>query len=1063
MTRWIVGSSLKFKLLVLAVAAALMALGIDQLRSMPVETFPEFMPTRVEVQTESLGLSAEEVEQLLTNPLEQEFFNGIPWLAELRSSSLPGLSSIEMIFEPGTDMIKARQVVQERLTMVTALPQAMSKPPFVVQPVASTNRLMMIGLSSKDVSLIDMSVLARWTVAPRLMGIPGVANVAIFGLRDRQLQVLVDPAKLRASGVSMDQVIRTTGNALWASPLTYVEASTPGMGGFIDTANQRIEIQHNQPIKTAQDLAKVTVQGTEAKPLRLGDVAQVVEGHQLLIGDAVVNDAPSLMLVVERFPGANVRDVSGAVEDALRAMQPGLAGIQIDTTVYRPANFIEKLIDNLTTALLIGLVLLVLALVTFLFDWRAALISIATIVMSAATAVWVLSAFNVDLNMMIIAGLVMAIAVIVDDAIVTVDSIRRRLRQRHREQGDDSLTRDSRAATIIAACVETRGPLFVATVIIAVSAVPLLVFSGVTGSLLKPVALAYGLAILASMVVAMTIAPALALILLSRASIEGRESPVARWLERGYAAVVTRFIRRRVWTYAVVGLVVVAGLAVVPVLGGRPLTPRLQDRDLLIHWEGAAGTSQGEMDRVMAAATRELRSIPGVRNVGAHVGRALTSDQVVTVNSGQLWVSIDPGADYNTTRAAIQEVVDGYPGFRSDVMTYADQRLRQARTTRAEKDLVVRVYGSDYAVLNAKAEEVRKSIAGVKGLADPQVKTQANQPTVEIEVFIDAAARHGLKPGDVRRAAATLISGITAGQLFENQKVYDVVVWGTPPVRHSLTSIRELLIDTPRGDQVRLGDVADVRIRPNPNVIRHDKVSRSIDVVADVRGRSLNAVTADVERRLQRVTFPREHHLEVLSDAQARQSSRQLALLYIIAAAIAIFFLLQAGFGSWRLACLFFLLLPVSLAGGVLVAAVRGDDVSVVSLLGLLTVLAIAARGGILQIKHYQHLEQEEGKSFGPDLVLLGSLQRFSPTVMTFLATGLALAPLMIFGTVSGLEIVGPMSAVILGGLVTATALNLFVLPTLYLRFATRSQPRVGPPPDVADQQPEPSPAPARV
>jgi Cu/Ag efflux pump CusA len=301
-----------------------------------------------------------------------------------------------------------------------------------------------------------------------------------------------------------------------------------------------------------------------------------------------------------------------------------------------------------------------------------------------------------------------------------------------------------------------------------------------------------------------------------------------------------------------------------------------------------------------------------------------------------------------------------------------------------------------------------------------------------------------------------MISGITAGSLFETQKIYDVVVWGTPPVRRSLTSIRELLIDTPRGSQVRLGEVADVRIRPNPNVIRHDAVSRSIDV-ADVHGRSLNAVTADVERRLQQVTFPREHHLEVLTDAQVRQSSRQLALLYIIATAIAIFFLLQAGFGSWRLADLFFLLLPVSLAGGVLAAAVRGDAVSVASLLGLLTVLAIAARGGILQIRHYQRLEQE-GKSFGPDLVLLGSLQRFNPTVMTFLATGLALAPLMFFGAVSGLEIVAPMSTIIVGGLITAAVINLFVLPTLYLRFAPRSQPKVGPPPDVVGQQPEPSP-----
>ena len=438
MMRWIVGSSQKYQRLVLAVAVALMAFGFVQLRNSSVEALPEFGPVRVDVQVEALGLSAEEVENLITNPMENEFFNGIPWLAKLESRTIPGLSSMEMTFEPGTDPIRARQVVQERLTMAPALPAASSKPPLVVQPLSSTGRLMMIGLSSTDRSLIDMSLLSRWTIVPRLLSVPGVANVAIWGFRDRQLQVQVDPSKLMTKGVTLDQVLRTSANALWVSPLTFVEASTPGLGGFIDTANQRIEIQHNQPIKTAQDLAKVTIEGAEDRGVLLGDVAQIVEDHQLLIGDAVVEDTPSLMLVVERFPGASVSEVTRNVEAALGELRPGLPDVEMDTTIYRPATFIETMIENLTATLILGAILLLLVLGAFLFNWRTALVSLVTIAASVAVTVLVLSWFGVGLNMMSLAGLVMALAIVVDDAVVGVDNITQHLRQRREEQSDET-------------------------------------------------------------------------------------------------------------------------------------------------------------------------------------------------------------------------------------------------------------------------------------------------------------------------------------------------------------------------------------------------------------------------------------------------------------------------------------------------------------------------------------------------------------------------------------------------------------------------------------------------
>ncbi len=1060
MMGWIVGSSQKYQRLVLAVAVALVAFGFVQLRNTSMEALPEFGPVRVDVQVEALGLSAEEVENLITNPMENEFFNGIPWLAKLESRTIPGLASMEMTFEPGTDPIRARQVVQERLTMTPALPAASSKPPLVVQPLSSTGRLMMIGLSSTERSLIDMSLLSRWTITPRLLSVPGVANVSIWGFRDRQLQVQVDPSRLMQHGVTLDQVLRSSANALWVSPLTFVEASTPGLGGFVDTANQRIEIQHNQPIKTAKDLAKVTIQGAESRGVILSDVAEIVEDHQLLIGDSVVKDTPSLLLVVERFPGAKVADVTRDVEAALAELGPGMPGVEIDTTVYRPATFIESMVNNLTWTLILGAILLVLAIGAFLFNWRTALVSLVAIVTSVAVTTLVLSWFGVGLNVMSLAGLVMAFAIVVDDAIVGVENVRRRLRQRREEQSREEQSEAPIADTIRDATLEARGPLFVAAVIAAVAVVPLFILDGVSGAFLTPVAQAFLAATVVSLVVALTVAPVLATLLLSRKSLQHGDSPVAQWLERGYAALLPKLVRRPVWSYGMLGLLLLAGLVAIPFLGSRPVSPTLQERDLLIAWEAAPSASRPEMNRITSAVTTELRAIPGVRNVGAHTGRALASDQVVNINSGEVWLSIDPAADYAATVAAVQDVVDGYPGLHSDVITYSDKRIREVVTRGVAEDLVVRIYGNDYGILNEKAQEVLGIVSGIDGVAEPRVISAQMSPTVEIEVAVDRAARYGLKPGDVRRAAATLVSATVAGSLFDEQKVFEVVVWGVPAVRQNLNTITNLLIDAPTGGpgggatQVRLRDVANVRIVAKPEVISHDQVSRSVDVVANVSGRSLSAVTDEVDSRLRQVTFPREHHLEVLGEGQEQASSDLRLAAYVIGAAILIFFLLQAGFGSWRLASLYFLLLPVALAGGLLVAAIDRGAVSVVALLGLLAVLVMAVRGGMLQIKVYQRL-QDEGQQHGVELVLTGSRERLFPTLTSLFAVGLALVPLVVYGSVSGLEIASPLALIIVAGLITTALVNLFVLPILYLQFAAK--PWAG----AAEQKSSTSPAPA--
>jgi CzcA family heavy metal efflux pump len=1012
---------------VVVIAAALMFFGIGQLGDMPVDVLPEFAPVFVEVHTEALGLSAEEVEMLVTLNIE-ELLMGTPWVQTMRSESVPGLSSVVLIFEPGTEAMLARQLVQERLNLAWGLPNV-SKPPIIMQPLSSTNRVMMVGLDSDVLSPIAMSVLARWNIRPALMGVDGVANVSIWGQRKRQLQVQVDPERLRALGVTLDQIIQTAGDALWVSPLTFLNASTPGSGGWIDTPQQRLTVRHVLPISEPDDLAQVAVADTEG--LRLVDVTAVVEDHQPLIGDALLDDDPGLLLVVEKFPGANTLDVTRAVEKKLDALQPGLTGIEIDTTVFRPATFVEMAIDNLTRTLLVAAILVVLVLGVLFFNWRVALISLVAIPLSLVAALLVLYQRGATVNSMVLAGLVVALGGVIDDAIVDVANIARRLRQ-HRQAGGDQ----SAFSIVLAASAEMRGTVIFGTLVAALAVAPVFFVEDMSGLFYRPLALSYLLALAASTVVALTVTPALSLLLLSNAPLERRASPLVQWLQRVYEVVLSQTMRTPRLAYVAVVVMVVASLAMLPFLRLESL-PAFKERDIMIRWDGAPGTSHPEMTRIAVRVGSELQSIPGVRNFAAHVGRAILGDAVVGINSAELWVSVDPAADYEATVAAIQETVDGYPGLVREVRTYLHDTLSQVQTGSSQA-MVVRVYGREFDALRSKAEEVRQALSGIDGVVDLAVEPQIEEPYVEIEVDLAKAKQYGIKPGDVRRAASTLLGGIQVGSLFEEQKVFDVVVWGTPGTRHSLTSVRELLIDMPGGGHVRLEDVAEVRVASALTTINREAISRRIDVGFNVRGRDLGSVARDVERRLGEVGFPRESHAELLGGYAQRQAVRLRTLIAGIVAVVGICLLLQAAFESWRLAALILVIVPWALAGGVLAAFVAGGGViSLGALAGLLTILGIATRNCIMLIRHYQHLEEEEGETFGLGLVLRGARERVAPIVVTAFTTGLAIVPFVLFGDIAGHEIARPMAIVVLSGLVTSTVLNLFVMPALYLRFGS--------------------------
>jgi CzcA family heavy metal efflux pump len=1027
--RWIVGSSLRLRFIVVAIAAMMMYFGLAQIRDMPVDVFPEFAPPRVEIQTPSLGLSAGEVESLVTVPLEQAL-QGVENLDEIRSKSVPQLSSIQLIFEPGTDLLESRRLVQERIDAVTSQLPTWASPPFMIQPLSATSRVMKIGLSSTERSLIEMSMISYWTIRERLLRVPGVANVAIWGERLQMLQVQTEPERLAAHDVSMQQVMTATSQALDAGLLQFSTGSLIGTGGFVETPNQRLSIRHVQPITTPAELAQVAVAEKDGRTVRLQDVADVVEDHQPLIGDAVINDGPGLMLIVEKLPWGNTLDITRGVEQAMADLAPGLSGIEVDTTIFRPATFVEMSIENLGLAMLLGFLLVVIIIVAFLFEWRVALISVVTIPLSLMAAVLVLHWRGTTVNTMVLAGLVIALGVIVDDAIIDVENILRRLRQNRREH-----TGKSTAVVILEASLEVRGPIIYATLIIVASALPVYFLSGLTGAFFKPLALSYTLATLASLVVALTVTPALTLIMLRKSALERRESPLVRWLQGGYQALLARVVNRPRRAYAAVGVVFLAGAATLPLLG-QSLLPSFKERDFLMHWVTDPSASHPEETRVTVRASEELRAIPGVRNFGAHIGQALLMDEVVGVNFGENWISVDPEVDYDKTLAAVQEVVDGYPGIYRDVQTYLKERIREVLTGASEA-VVVRLYGEDLNTLRETAQEVQQALSEVDGLVEEHVDLAVDIPQIEVRVDLAAAERHGLKPGDVRRAAGVLVAGEEVGDMFRGGKAYDVQVWSTPETRTSLTSIQQLPIDTPAGDRVLLEEVADVRVAPTPNQIERDQGSRRLDVGANVSdGADLGAIVSDVQDSLQRVQFPLGVHAEVLGEHAERQAAQQRLLTFGAMAAIAIFLLLQAAFGSFRLATLSFLTLPIALVGGVLATLASGGIISLGSLVGFFTVFGIAARNGILMINHFQHLEHVEGVPFGPELVLRGARERLSPILMTSLATGLALVPLVVAGQIPGHEIEHPLAVVILGGLVTSTFLNLLVVPSLYLRFA---------------------------
>jgi Cu/Ag efflux pump CusA len=643
---------------------------------------------------------------------------------------------------------------------------------------------------------------------------------------------------------------------------------------------------------------------------------------------------------------------------------------------------------------------------------------------------------------MVVAGLMVAIAAVVDDAIVDADNIRRRLREAGAEKTMPIWN------VVAAASAEIRGPMLYATLISIVAVAPLLIMHGLLATFFQPLVWSYITAIVVSLVVATVVAPALAMVLSPRMKLShAGGSAFTGALQRLYIRLTGWAMRSPIPAYALaIGGIVLAAL--IWSQQERSLIPSFKETDVFVEMQGPAGISLQAMDHSVAALIQDLRAIPGVRNAAAQIGRALLTHELTDINSATVWVSLDPEADYKSTLTAMRKVVRSHSELDGEVETFLSKRMRESLTGE-DKAISVRIYGQDLKILKAKAEEIRQALGKIEGIKDPELEPQAEQQAIDVEVDLDKARTYGLKPGDVRRAASTLVGGITVGSLFQEQKVFDVVIWGRPELRRNPDDIKNLLIDSETGNQVRLSDVARVSVVTAPSIIHRQGASRRIDVEAEVSGRSLAAVTEDVKRVIREGAFPFEYHAEVLGEHVERQAALASLYGYLVAAAVGVVLLIQAALGSWRLTGLVIIGVPVATLGGFLAAYLSGGMLSLGSCLGLAAILGLATRTMIMQIRHFQRLEAQDPEQ-GASLLLRGAGERAGPVLTSAISIALIVLPFAMFGDVAGLEILHPVAIVILGGLVTSTILTLFIIPSLYLRFAIKVAPARSLTPEVA-------------
>lgn len=1019
--RW----SLRNRLVVVAMAALLIIFGVRAARNAPLDVFPDFAPPQVVIQAEASCFSAEEVERLVALPLETAL-NGASNLATIRSSSTAGLAVITCVFEEGTDIFRARQLVSEKLQVARArLPEGAKEPQMTpISPPVGT--LLRISLTAKQTSLMDLRTLADWTIRPRLLAVPGVAQVTIFGGEVKQYQVIVDPAKLKDYGVTLGEVINAA------------RASNRNAGaGYLDTPGQTMVIQGEGRVRTLNDLENTVIAVKNHLPVKIGQVARLQFGPEYKVGDSSTAGQPSVIVIVLKQPWANTltttREVELALDGLRRALPPD---VLMDAGIFRQADFIERSISNINWAIALGGLLVAMVLALFLFNWRAGLISLTAIPLSLLVAVIILRWFGATINTMTLGGLAIAIGEVVDDAVIDVENVWRRLREDKAPGRPDSIL-----SVIYHASSEVRGSVVYATVIVALVFLPIFSLSGLAGRIFAPLGYAYIIAILASLIIALTVTPALCYFLLpsvlAKAGARSGETITVRLLKRAYARVINHALNHPGAIILVSVLLLALALAATPFLGGEFL-PEFNEGNLIIHMTGAPGASLEESMRAGALAQRRLAEIPEVVKTAQQTGRAELSEDTFGPNVTELHVNLkESERERDEVVGDVRRRLEDIKGFNFAINQFISERIEEVLSG-TTATIVVKLFGPDLDVLSQKGAEIGRAMAGAPGVADLTVEQQTGAPKALVKFNRDALALYGLNSAGLAETIRAAFYGEEVSDVFEQQKSFDIVVRYEPDQAKDLRAMRETLVDTPTGARVPLGALAEIDIVNGPSVINRENAQRRIVVSCNVTGeRSLTGVVADIQRRVsEKIQLPTGYYIVYGGQHEAQSAALRQILLLSAAAIVGIFLLLFLAFRSLRQSLLVMVNLPLALIGGVAaVLAASGGETSVASLVGFVTLLGIATRNGIMLITHYNHLMAEEGMEFGRELVVRGAMERLSPILMTALTAGLGLLPLALSAGKPGRELEQPMAVVILGGLVTSTLLNMVALPALYMKF----------------------------
>lgn len=1015
----VIRTSLRFRGVMVSLACIAAGYGLYAFSNAKYDVFPEFAPPQVTVQTEAMGLSPEQVEVLVTQPIENSI-NGVAGIQHLRSNSIQGLSVITVTFGLDSNIYRDRQALTERLaTVASRLPHGVQAP--AMSPLtSSTSTVMVIGLTSGSRSLMELRTIADWTLRPRLLAVPGVANASVFGGEAKQIQIQVQPERLVKYNLGINDVMAA------ATQATGIRGA-----GFIDTPNQRIILQSEGQFPVSEALAKTVILHQNGFNVTLGDVARIVDAPEPQVGFAAVMGKSAVQIVISGQYRRNTLEVTGSIERALEELKPALAsqGVVL-SDIFRPATFIEVATRNMTFSLLVGGALVVVILALFLFDWRTAAISLTAIPLSLLAAITVMESLGISLNTMTLGGLAIAVGLLVDDAVITVENIHRRLREnRHLDTPRPSLR------VVGDAAFEVRSAVVYATLAIAVVFLPVLTLSGVAGRLFGPLGVAYILATLASLLVALTVTPVLCLLLLGEHLLPESEPPLVHWLKKRYSVLLVTVERNYKMAIAAAALLSVAGLAALPFFGSEFL-PELKEGHFIIHMSAVPGTSLQESYRLGNHIVTELLKLPVVRLVAQRVGRAELADDTWGTHYSEMDVDLKSGEDkaVQTAQGDLRNALSQFPGINLGIKTFLTERIEETLSGYTAS-VVVNLYGNDLDVLDSKSIEIAQALGKARGARDVQIQAPAGTPQLSIRLRPEALTRWGFDSVQVLDTIRTAYQGEVVGQVYEGNSVFNVAVILDARQRKNIASIEDLPLRNPTGTYVPLKELADIREESGRYVILHNGARRVQTITCNVSGRDVASFVADARKRVSAVALPAGNYVEFGGAAEAQAKSQRDILVHSTVAAIGIALLLSLVLRSGRNLLLVFVNLPFALVGGVLAALFSGGVLSIGSLVGFVTLFGITLRNSIMMLSHFEHLVVVEGMKWGTETMLRGAQERLAPILMTALVTALGLLPLALGSNAPGREIEGPMAIVIFGGLFTSTALNLLVLPGLALRY----------------------------